>query len=232
MKALHVRYSLLGAITIVLAPGILEGQACHGLPAKSVAFEYGVLSVGNSLGALATLGGLELGGRRRDISTRYSGQEASLRYSLRMGSSRIQFCPSVGAVYQHDTWDITPAITINTLSLRGGGAIGYVQPLLKGLAINPFIGVHYRFTASHLDGEDTPDTEVSVSGDTLSEVGIEYGITAHYGSIYGGVVAHRTNEDKGIHPSMARWIVGFSFAGGRTSSNPAAASARRSGRKP
>lgn len=221
----HVHHRLLTIAAGLLLPATSEGQLCHGLPAKSIAFEYGRLAVGTSQGALATLGGLELAARLRDISSTYSGHEGSLRYSVRIGSSRVQFCPSVGATYQRDTWDVSvgSSFTINALTLRGGGGIGFMQPVFRGVAVNPFVGVHYQFKATHFDAEGTPDENFEVSGDTLSEVEIEYGMMAHYRSFYGGVVAHRFAKYKGLAPYMARWIVGFSFSGSR---RPASSASR------
>ena len=219
MRTLNVWSTVAGMIFCVAATSA-KAQLCHGSPPGiSVAYEHGTTSAGSSEGIVATLRAIQLGARIHEVGPNFTGQEGSLRFSLGLGSSRVQVCPMLGVAYGQDTWDYAPgsSLDMKTLTARGGGGIGFLQPVYKDLAINPFIVVQYQFSAMKFEDAAVDDGEFSA--DTLSDVDIEYGLVAHYRFLYAGVAAHRFADDEGLNPYLARWIFGFSFSGLRKSSN-------------
>jgi hypothetical protein len=212
------------ALTIVAALATeakpIEAQACHGTPGgASVGYEYGKMSVGRSQGLSGALAGnrvaLGAGAAVRDLGD-FTGQQASLRFSFILPVPGIRICPGLGLLYQHDTWDRTDAtLTAHNLSLRAGAGLGFEQHVAAGFSVNPFVVAQYDFTITALDftpsGADSANVELTP--DTLSRVQIEYGLIGRYGFLYGGIAAHRTGDQKGIRPYMARYIIGVSFSG-------------------
>jgi hypothetical protein len=195
-------------------------QACHGTPGgASVGYEYGKMTVGHSQGVSGTLAGqcvaFGAGAALRDLGS-LTGQQAALRLSAILPVFAVRICPGIGAIYQHDTWDRDDeSLTSHTLSLRAGGAIGLERHVYRGLSLNPFVVTQYDFTLTVLDfapsGADSSNVELTP--DSTSYVQIEYGLTARYRFLYGGIVAHRTTDQKGSRPYMARYILGVSFSG-------------------
>ena len=153
----------------------------------------------------------------RDLD-RLTGQQGALRFSVVLPLLALRICPGLGAVYQHDTWDRDDAsLTVHNVSLRAGAGIGFERQLFAGLSVNPFVVTQYEFNLVALDFSPTgaDSSTVHLTGDTLSRVQIEYGVMGRYRFLFGGIAAHRTGSQKGIHPYMARYILGVSFSGGR-----------------
>lgn len=207
----------LAGILIGLTPGPVLSQMCHGSPQGiSVAYEHGTTSGGTSDGVVATLRSIQLGARVVEAAPTISGQEGSLRFALGIGTSRFQVCPILGASYRQETWDYLPTASLDmkTITIRGGGGVGFMQPVYKDLAINPFLTIQYQFSATKFE---SASSDGEFTADTLSDVEIEYGVVAHYRFLYAGIAAHRLADDEGTRPYLARWILGFSISGLRKS---------------
>jgi hypothetical protein len=177
------------------------------------------MSVGQSQGLSGTLAGqrvaLGVGAAMRDLGE-LTGQQAALRFSVVLPLLAIRICPGVGLLYQHDTWDQSDAsVTVHNVSLRAGAGLGFEQHVFAGLSVNPFVVGQYDFTLTALDFEPSgaDSSNVQLTGDTLSRVQIEYGVIGRYRFLFGGIAAHRTSDQKGIRPYMARYILGVSFSG-------------------
>ena len=218
-RALKVGAVLAGLTTAAIN---VQAQAvCHGTPGgMTLAYEYGMLTTGNSQGVALTLPGIRLAGRMRDIDETLSGQEFDARFSLPIGTSKIKVCPLVGATYGKDEWDYdaSSTMTIQTLAIRAGGAIGWEFPVVAGLSAIPFIQVAYQFKAVKFDVEGVPGSQIETSADTVSGVDIEYGLVGRYRNFFAGFAANRSDDTEGIHPLQSRLIFGFSFSGGSRSS--------------
>ena len=233
--AVYTRGAFVLAIVsaLVVMPSAISAQACHGTPGgASLGYEYGKMSVGRSQGVSGALAGQRVavgaGLAVRDLGE-LSGQQAALRFSLVLPFSKLTLCPGLGAIYQHDSWEQPDAtLTAHWLSLRAGAGLGFEQHVYGGFSINPFVVAQYDFTVSafDLDVTSSDSANVELVADTLSRVQIEYGLIGRYRFLYGGIAAHRTGDQKGTRPYMARWIVGVSFSTGR-STRAAPAPARR-----
>jgi hypothetical protein len=210
-----------GLVMVVMITSVARAQLCAGTPRSSaIAYEYGKLTVGNTHGINATLGGgrnsLALTYRMRDLEGDARGQEVRLRYSLGFGAGPVQICPGLGLGFARDKWDAQNNFTLHTNSLSGraGVGIGLEKAIYRGFALIPFVLAQYEFTAIEFDLDAPPGTETDISGDTLSRADIEYGLLAHYKFLYGGLAAQRNSDRSGNRPYMARWIVGFTFSSG------------------
>ena len=69
------------------------------------------------------------------------------------------------------------------------------------------------------------NSQNAVGGDSVSTVGIEYGLVGRFRFVYGGIAAERTTESQGLNPVSTRWILGVSLSGFRGASKTAARSA-------
>jgi hypothetical protein len=217
--AVHRTLMVVVVSVLVLSPSRrITAQACHGTPSGgSVGYEYGKMSVGQSQGLSGTLAGehvaLGAGVALRDLGA-LTGQQASLRFSLILPVLAVRICPGLGLLYQHDTWDQGDAsLTVHNLSLRGGAGLGLDRHVYAGFSVNPFVVTQYEFNIVALDFSPPSADSVQLTGDTLSRVQIEYGLIGRYRFLYGGIAAHRTSDQKGIRPYMARYILGVSFSG-------------------
>jgi hypothetical protein len=226
---------LTAAVVLVFAVGSApaRAQACNGTPmGRSVGYEYGKRTIGTSQGLAGTLAGSHtaLGGgvALRDLGE-VMGQEGSLRFSFIIPASKLQICPGLGMIYQHDTWDPRSDVSVTTHSLlgRAGMGLGIEQRVYGDLSIIPYAVAHYEFAltafALHYGGGDSSET--NYTGDTTSRGQFEYGLIARYKFLYGGIAAHRSSDTQGRRPDMARWIIGVTFSGRQSApSAPAPAS--------
>ena len=210
---------LILAIT-TLSSSQLQAQACFGTPSRTnVAYEYGMFSFGQSNGASAALVGrrtaLAIAARTGDIGD-LSLQGGDLRFSLGLPVGKVQICPALGVGYKSLTSEPAPEFSINskTLSLRAGAGIGIEQHVYAGVSLIPFVAARYEFNLIYIN-VDAPnsDPDTDISGDTLSVVNFEYGLTATWKMLYVGIAAQR-NDDSGDRPYFARYVLGFTFGGG------------------
>jgi len=245
MISIHSARFALPALTALVAltagASRLGAQVCNGTPnGKSVAYEYGRMSVGSSQGVSGTLAGgrtaIGAGFAIRDVGDDVSGQQGSLRFSLVFPAGKVSICPGLGLVYQHDTWDAPndAKLTTHNLGARAGVGLGFEQEVYHGFSLAPYVVGQYEFAISVFDLKVTSSDEVDAqtTGDTTSHVQIEYGLIGRYHALYAGIAAHRTSDTDGIRPYMARFLVGFAFSGGgrskRSSVNRNASVSRRS----
>lgn len=63
--------------------------------------------------------------------------------------------------------------------MRGGLSVGLEQPVYRGATITPFLGLRYAFKVYCLDTKVSKG-DVSASGDRVSGIEGEYGLTARY----------------------------------------------------
>jgi hypothetical protein len=207
-------------LALVLLARVVHAQACHGTPSgRSAAYEYAKMTVGSSQGVAGTLAGshaaLGAGFATRSVDD-MTGQQGSLRFSLRLPIGKLELCPGIGLIYQHDTWSprTQVSVTAHNVSARAGAGLGFEQEITHGFSVTPFLVAQYEFALSiyqmDLSGSDSATTQLT--GDTLSRAQLEYGLIARYRFLYGGVAAHRSSESKGSRPDMARWIIGIAFS--------------------
>ena len=213
-------FTLLVLATTPVASNKLQAQACFGTPSRTnVAYEYGMLSFGQSNGVSAALVGgrtaLGLALRTGEIDD-LDMQGADLRFSLKVPAGRVQICPALGVGYKSLTSEPATDFKINskTLSLRAGAGVGIEQEVYAGISLIPFVAARYEFSLVYID-VDAPnaDPDDEISGDTLSRVDFEYGLTATWRMLYVGIAAQR-NSDSGSRPYFARYILGFTFGSG------------------
>jgi hypothetical protein len=235
MNAPYRTLSLVLVIALLsMTASPLNAQACHGTPSGGgVAYEYGKHGgLGTSHGVNAALGGRSLtfglGARLLDISESVSGQEAHLRLSIGLPLSKLLVCPGIALGYSRSTWDAPEdiSVTSQTASLRAGAGLGIEQEIYGGLAIIPFLVAQYEFALTYFEPK-LPGAETDATGDSLSQVQLEYGIVARYRFVYAGIAVHRTADQEGSRPYMARYIVGFAFSGGAGGSRSRVPPARR-----
>ena len=63
--------------------------------------------------------------------------------------------------------------------MRGGLSVCLEQPVYRGATITPFLGLRYAFTVYYLDTKVSKG-DVSASGDRVSGIEGDYGLTARY----------------------------------------------------
>lgn len=212
-------------LTALLLPQTVHAQACLGTPNRGgIAYENVRYSVGTGHGAAAAFvpGRLAIGAHAntRTTSDATSGFEGGGRFAVVLPVSRVQVCPGIGADFYRDTWTVSGATEVKTSRLTGraGVGIGLEQPVYKGIAIIPSVGVHYQFAATKFDAE-IPGQEVVTTGDTTSKVVINYAIVARYRFVFSGVSAFRHSDGEGRRPAAARYFVGFAFGGSNGKNN-------------
>ncbi len=210
-------FAFLVLATTSVASSQLQAQACFGTPSRTnVAYEYGVLSFGQSNGVSAVLGGgrtsLGLAVRTGEIDDS-DIQGGDLRFSIKLPAGKVQICPALGVGYRSLTSDPSPNFSINakTLSLRAGGGVGFEQEVFAGISLIPFVAARYEFSLTYINVDAAnADPDDEISGDTLSGVDIEYGLTAVWKMLYVGIAAQR-NQDSGDRPYFARYVIGFTL---------------------
>jgi hypothetical protein len=193
----------------------VDGQGCHGTPARGgLALEHGGLSIGTSEGANVAFAGhrAAFGAtyRYRDIGPRLNGHEGAVRFSLILGASRLQLCPTLGLGYQRDTWTVNDSTSIisNRLAPRGGLQAGIDFSIGESVVVTPFAGAQYEYAVVDFEAA-SGSGETNVTGDTLSQVDFEYGAIIRYRRIFAGVIA---NQYSGLErPYMGRLVLGVAF---------------------
>ncbi|NJD10800.1 MAG: hypothetical protein FIB01_10350 [Gemmatimonadetes bacterium] len=225
-----------GILGLVVAAAFLvpaadsAAQACNGTPRGSgLAAEYGVLAEGNTYGAAlhqaGSLMAFGLGYRRRDVAADYSGHEGFLRTGLVLGG-KFQICPGIQLGFQRDTWQVGDGVTLNANHLAGSAGVsaGLEQRLIGDLALIPYAGARYVFNILAYQLDAGPD-ETNVTGDTLSNMHLDYGVMLGYGKVFGGYAVSMNLDTK--RPYIGRFVLGLSFGGGRSSRTALVAASER-----
>lgn len=227
--------SALAAMT--MSGHALGAQICQGTPPRGgAAFEFGMLTLGSSVGASGTLAGrrtaISAGFRARTISSTESGNEAGLRFALVLGSRKLSICPGIGFGYRGDTWKATSDITVKstTLAARAGAGIGYELLELAGIDFAPYLSINYQFSAAKYD-LDVASGEVDTTGDTLSTAEVEWGLSARYKFLYSTFAYHHSSRHF-KSPYMARLLLGVTFSGASSKARATPGLSRQSADKP
>ncbi|HEX9563327.1 MAG TPA: hypothetical protein VF981_05120 [Gemmatimonadaceae bacterium] len=208
-------------------------QTCRGTPrGGGLAFVRGQSFVGSTNGVAAAVAGgrFAIDGDYRSLTADaegVSGFDASVRFSLLLGGNNLLVCPSLGFVYNSEDWEFGDggSLTTRTGSARAGLGLGYQREVYKGLSLIPFISADYDFTAIVFTLDPAEEGDEELSGDTLSRVNVQYGILAQYKFFYAGISADRYSDTKGDRPLLARWMVGITFGGSRSSQRRASVAA-------
>jgi hypothetical protein len=192
----------------------VDGQGCHGTPARGgLALEHGGLSIGTTEGANVAFAGTRAAFgaayRYRDIGPRLNGHEGAIRFSLIVGPSRLLLCPTLGLGYQRDTWTVNDSTSIisNRLAARGGVQTGIDLSIGKSVVVTPFAGAQFEYAVVGFEAAGSGET--NVTGDTLSQVDLEYGAIIRYRRIFAGVIANQYSDLK--RPYMGRLVLGLAF---------------------
>ena len=208
-------------LVIFAHPVVLGAQACLGTPTRGgIAYQNVRYTVGSGHGATAAFapGKVAFGAHfnTRTNNAEKSGNEGGGRFAVVVPLGRVQLCHGIQASFYSGTWNAPAGVEVKSqvLTAKAGAGIGLEQPIYRGLSIIPSVGVHYAFTVTKFD-VNPPSGEVTTSGDTLSQVAIDYAVLARFRFIYGGVSGLRYADTKGGAPAMARYIIGFAFGGNR-----------------
>ena len=199
-------------------------QTCRGMPrGGGIAFVRGDVYLGPTYGVALSKGFVGAGFNSLSGDDGNKAWDANLRFTLPLGASKFQVCPSLGLEYMNATSEFSDGsqLKAHTATAAAGVGLGFEQEVYKGISLIPFLGVDFHFTAVGFSLDAPDDTENSLSGDTLSHVNIQYGGLAKYQSFYVGFSADRFSDTEGSHPYRARLFLGFAFGGGSKSSRSA-----------
>ena len=231
---------VLPAVTLFLlaATSIDAGaQTCRGMPrGGGIAYVRGEQFLGSTNGVAISKGAIGGGFNSLSASAGTSAWDANLRFTLAMGKSKFQWCPSLGIEYLNQSFDVSDGskLTARNGTVAAGIGFGFEQDVYKGISLIPFLGVDYHFTAIVFSLDAPDDGEDELSGDTLSHLNIQYGGLVKYKSFFAGFSADRFSDTEGSRPYRARLLLGFAFGGGARSSRadpiPRPPSVRRSDR--
>ena len=221
-----VRFLFAAVVMFAGTARIAHAQVCHGGPStSSVAYDRGSFTTGGSNGATASLvagrAAFTVGARAHEMPPGSSALGADGRFSLQMRANRLVICPNLGVGYLRSIWEPTGAsfsVTSHNVALRGGAALGLEQHVYRGVYVTPSLGARYAFKVWYL-GSDVDGEEIA-TGDTVSSVEIEYGLTARYRYAYLGWSALRDTDNNGNRPASARFFIGLALGGGRKEPSP------------
>ena len=212
----HKWFVLFTIGAIPLSASSAHAQACYGTPSRShIAYEYGTVPLGQSHGASLSLVGrrtaLALGASVGDIED-VSAQDASLRFGLQFPAGKVQFCPALGLGFARRSSDPSRPfdVTSNKLSLGAGVGVGFEQEVFAGVSLIPFVAARYQFNLVYIT-IDQADADTEVSGDTVSTVDFQYGLTANWKVLFVGFSAQRYSDSE--RADFARIVVGLTFGG-------------------
>ena len=221
LPSLRSRHIVVAVVAAALLPGLAMAQPCHGTPrGTAFAYERGKYQLGNSNGISATFAGRRVAAgidaAMRDYSSDFKGQQANVRLSLVLGSSRVQVCPGIRLGFARDKWEYAAGSDVRgtMVAAAGGINVGLEQRVAGDFSVIPFAGAFYRFAATGFS-IGAANSENAVGGDTASTVAIEYGLVGRFRLVYGGIALERTSDTKGLNPGLARYIVGISISGMR-----------------
>lgn len=220
------RFLFAAAVTFASTARIAHAQICHGAPStSSVAYDRGSFTTGGSNGVTAALvagrAAFTVGARAHQMQSGSSALGADGRLSIQMRANRLVICPNLGVGYLRSLWEPTGAaisVTSHNVALRGGAALGLEQHVYRGVYVTPSLGARYAFKVWYLSSD--VDGEEVATGDTVSSVEIEYGLTARYRYAYLGWSALRDTDNKGNRPASARFFIGLALGGGRKEPSP------------
>lgn len=216
---------VLPAVTLfLLAATSLDAQTCRGMPrGGGIALVRGDVYLGPTYGVAVSKGIFGAGFNSLSGEAGNTAWDANLRFTLALGSSKFQVCPSLGLEYMNGTSEFSDGseLTSRTATAAAGVGFGFEQEVYKGISLIPFLGVDYHFTAIAFSIDAPDGSDNSLSGDTLSHVNIQYGGLATYQSFYVGFSADRFSDTKGSRPYRARLFLGYAFGGASKSSRAA-----------
>ncbi len=221
-----MKRSLSCLLTVSLAAGSIAGastihaQTCVGAaPSSSVAYTYGQTSASRGHGARANFVGqraaLGVGASALSMPPQTGALEADAQVAVQFRANRVAVCPVLGLRYGRSQWEqliSEQKLTTQSLGATGGVAVGFDQPVYRGLHLTPFLSARYRFQVYFLSS-DAAEDDAEYSGDTLSVVDLEYGLTARYRRFMAGWSAMRNSDTQGTRPQAARFFLGLTWGG-------------------
>lgn len=228
-----LRVARIVALALLTGTPVISGaQTCRGMPhGGGIAFTYGSVYLGSTMGVAASKGVLSLGFNSLSSDADVSAWDANVRFTVPMGG-RLQVCPSLGLEYMNQvvTLASNDEITARHASAAGGIGLGYTLDVAQGISVSPFVGADFKFNGI-VYSMDTETDEDELSGDTLSFLNLQYGGVVQYKSFYAGFAADRsTHESGGLY--RTRLFLGFAFGGGSKSSRSAPVPQPRTDRAP
>lgn len=197
-----------------------EAQSCRGMPrGGGLAFAMGDQFLGSSYGVAASKGPIAVGFNTLSSESEISAWDANVRFTLAMGASRLQFCPSLGIDYQNQSVPVFDGseLTVRHATAGAGVGVSYQFDATRGISITPFLAGDYHFSGIMFSLSDE-DAEDELSGDTLSFVNLQYGGVVQYKTFFAAFVADRSlANDGGLY--RTRLMLGISLGGGGGSSS-------------
>lgn len=220
-----MKRSLTFLTAAALAAGSMVGpsanaQTCTGAaPTSSVAYAFGQTSASRGHGARLNLVGQRaafgVGASALSMPPQTGAIESDAQVALQFRTNRFTVCPVLGLRYGRSAWEqefSDQTITTQALGASGGVSVGYDRPIYRGVHVTPFLSARYRFQVFFLSS-DAADDDAEYSGDTVSVVDLEYGLTARYRRFMIGWSATRNSDTQGTRPQSARFFFGLTWGG-------------------
>lgn len=204
----------------MVGPSAMHAQTCIGAaPSSSVAYAYGQTSASRGHGARLNLVGQRaafgVGASALSMPPQTGAIESDAQVALQFRTNRFTVCPVLGLRYGRSAWEqeiVEQTITTQALGASGGVAVGLDQQVYGGVHVTPFLSARYRFQVFFLSS-DAADDDAEYSGDTVSVVDLEYGLTARYRRFMMGWSATRNSDTQGTRPQSARFFLGLTWGG-------------------
>lgn len=206
----------------VTAPTVAAAQTCLGGAAgSSLAYEHQRASLVSGNGARANLVGgraaLSLGGAVQSADGLESTYGGDVGFALQFRAHRVTVCPVIGLRYAHSEWNPADAgysLTSHILGASGGLTAGLEQHVARGVFVTPHLAARYLFRVGYLTSNSSSD-DVEQTGDTLSTVEFDYGLTLRYQRFLAGWSARRNSDASGLRPNAARFFLAVAWGGRR-----------------